>query len=140
MHIKLNDLFLQMQHQLDTRQAVLDHNLLIELVNRIRPADTKNPEEIHQTFKAFYTALLLTPDAASTLQSFVLKLIGNILLAMHKSAIENLLIMLAQFLSLIIIASFSFFSKGTLWLVAFVYSISPVIVYLCAYPFVFWFV
>lgn len=69
--------------------------------------------------------------------SFVLKLIGNILLAMHKSAIENLLIMLAQFLSLIIIASFSFFSKGTLWLVAFVYSISPVIVYLCAYPFVF---
>lgn len=77
MHIKLNDLFLQMQHQLDTRQAVLDHNLLIELVNRIRPADTKNPEEIHQTFKAFYTALLLTPDAASTLQSFVLKLISR---------------------------------------------------------------
>ena len=77
MHIKLNDLFLQMQHQLDTRQAVLDHNLLIELVNRIRPADTKNTEEIHQTFKAFYTALLLTPDAASTLQSFVLKLISR---------------------------------------------------------------
>lgn len=77
MHIKLNDLFLQMQHQLDTRQAVLDHNLLIELVNRIRPADTKNTEEIHQKFKAFYTALLLTPDAASTLQSFVLKLISR---------------------------------------------------------------
>ncbi|BCU64048.1 recombinase [Acinetobacter bouvetii] len=66
-----------MQHQLDTRQAVLDHNLLIELVNRIRPADTKNTEEIHQKFKAFYTALLLTPDAASTLQSFVLKLISR---------------------------------------------------------------
>lgn len=77
MHIKLNDLFLQMQHQLDTRQAVLDHNLLIELVNRIRPADTKSTEEIHQTFQAFYTALLLTPDAASTLQSFVLKLISR---------------------------------------------------------------
>ena len=66
-----------------------------------------------------------------------LRLEGEAVYAASKSAIENLLIMLAQFLSLIIIASFSFFSKGTLWLVAFVYSISPVIVYLCAYPFVF---
>ncbi|CAM4120674.1 site-specific recombinase [Acinetobacter pragensis] len=77
MHIKFNDLFLQMQQQLDSSQAVLDHNLLIELVNRIRPADTKNTEEIHQNFEAFYTALLLTPDAASTLQSFVLRLISK---------------------------------------------------------------
>ena len=37
MHIKLNDIFLTMQQQLDTPRAVLDENLLIELVNRIRP-------------------------------------------------------------------------------------------------------
>ncbi|MGE8541685.1 site-specific recombinase [Acinetobacter sp. ANC 3813] len=77
MHIKFNDLFLQMQHQLDTPQAVLDQNLLIELIGRIRPADTQNTEEIHQKFQAFYTSLLITPDAASTLQSFVLQLISH---------------------------------------------------------------
>ncbi len=69
--------------------------------------------------------------------SFVLKLIGNILLAMQKSAIENLLIMLGQLISLITIWFMSFLYKGTLWDVAFIYSISPVIVYACAYPFVF---
>lgn len=69
--------------------------------------------------------------------NFVLKLIGNILLAMQKSALENLLIMLGQLLSLIAIYLFSFFSKGTLWLVALIYSISPVIIYASAYPFVF---
>ncbi|WP_180171250.1 site-specific recombinase [Acinetobacter sp. YH12023] len=77
MHIKLNDIFLTMQQQLDTPRAVLDENLLIELVNRIRPEDTKNTDEIKKKFQAFIQALLITPDAASTLQSFVLKLISR---------------------------------------------------------------
>ena len=77
MHIKFNDLFLKMQQQLDARQAVLDENLLIELIGRIRPADTKNSDEIQHKFEAFYTALLLTPAAASTLQSFTLGLISQ---------------------------------------------------------------
>ncbi len=74
MHIKLNDLFRKMQEQLDTPKAVLDENLLIELVNRIRPSDTQDLEETHEKFQAFLQALLLTPDASSTLQHFVLRL------------------------------------------------------------------
>jgi O-antigen/teichoic acid export membrane protein len=69
--------------------------------------------------------------------NFILKLIGNILLAMQKTAIENLLIMIGQVLSLIVIYALSFFSKGNLFKVALVYSISPVIVYAISYPFVF---
>ena len=37
MHIKFNDLFSQMQQQLEQPQAVLNDQLLIELVERIRP-------------------------------------------------------------------------------------------------------
>ncbi|MDM1485715.1 site-specific recombinase [Acinetobacter towneri] len=77
MHIKLNDLFNKMQEQLDTPKAVLDENLLIELVNRIRPQDTQNLEETHQKFQALLHALLITPNASSTLQHFVLRLINQ---------------------------------------------------------------
>ncbi len=57
---------------------MLDENLLIELVNRIRPEDLqKILYEIKKKFQAFIQALLITPDAASTLQSFVLKLISR---------------------------------------------------------------
>ncbi|RKG32802.1 site-specific recombinase [Acinetobacter tianfuensis] len=77
MHIKLNDLFLTMQQQLEQPQAALDEQLLIELINRIRPLDSKNSHEIHQKFQALLQALLLTPDAASTLQSFTLKIISR---------------------------------------------------------------
>jgi site-specific recombinase len=76
MHIQINDLLLKMQEQLDTK-AVLEDNLLIELVERIRPTDTTNSDEIHQKFQAFIQALLITPAAAIILQSFVLKLISQ---------------------------------------------------------------
>lgn len=69
--------------------------------------------------------------------TFVLKLVGNILLAMQKSAFENLLIMLGQVLSLIIIFILSLSSSGTLFQVALIYSICPAIVYALSYPFVF---
>lgn len=77
MHIKFQDLYLNMQQQLEQSQVLLDENLIIELVNRIRPADTKNIEQIQANFEAFYRSLLLTPDASSTLQSFVLKLLSR---------------------------------------------------------------
>ena len=77
MYINFNDLFLSMQFQLEQPRAVLDDQLLIDLVDRIRPENSKNNEEIHTKFNAFLQALLLTPDAASTLQSFVLKLISQ---------------------------------------------------------------
>lgn len=69
--------------------------------------------------------------------NFVAKLIGNILLAMQKAAVESLLNMLGQFLALVVIFIDSYFSKGTLLSVALIYSICPVLVYLFSYPFVF---
>lgn len=69
--------------------------------------------------------------------TFVVKLIGNILLAQQKAAVENLLIMLGQLLSLILIFILVKTTDGSLFLVALVYSISPAIVYLSSYPFVF---
>ncbi|MDH1714245.1 site-specific recombinase [Acinetobacter johnsonii] len=77
MHIKFNDLFFQMQQQLEQPQAVLNDQLLIELVERIRPTDAYQIDEIHYKFQALIQALLITPDAASTLQSFVLRLISQ---------------------------------------------------------------
>ena len=77
MHINFNDLFLTMQKQLESHQAVLDDSLLIELVNRIRPIDSTNHEEINRKFQAFLQVLLITPHAASTLQTFILKLISQ---------------------------------------------------------------
>ncbi|MBP8071115.1 MAG: recombinase, partial [Acinetobacter sp.] len=77
MHINFNDLFLTMQEQLESHQAVLDDSLLIELVNRIRPIDSTNHEEINRKFQAFLQVLLITPHAASTLQTFILKLISQ---------------------------------------------------------------
>lgn len=76
MHIQINDLLIKMKEQLDT-QAVLEDDLLIELVSRIRPTDTHNIDEIHQKFQSFIEALLITPAATITLQSFVLKLISQ---------------------------------------------------------------
>ncbi|OTG68360.1 recombinase [Acinetobacter sp. ANC 4470] len=77
MHINFNDLFLTMQEQLESHQAVLADSLCIELVNRIRPMDSTDTEEIKQKFQALIQALLITPNAATTLQSFILKLISQ---------------------------------------------------------------
>ena len=77
MHINFNDLFLTMQEQLESHQAVLDDSLLIELVNRIRPIDSTDTEEINRKFQALLQVLLITPHAASTLQTFILKLISQ---------------------------------------------------------------
>lgn len=77
MQIKFNDIFQQMQVQLESPQAVLDEKLLIELINRIRPTDSKNTEEIHLKFNSFIQALLITPHAAITLQSFLLRLFNH---------------------------------------------------------------
>lgn len=77
MHIKFLDIFQSMQQQLEQPQAKLDENLLIELVNRIRPVDSKNTEEIEEKFQAFLQSLLITPNAVSTLQTFVLRVINR---------------------------------------------------------------
>ena len=77
MHIKFQDIFSQMRQQLEQPQAQLNEELLIELVNRIRPSNSRHSEEIELKFKALIQALLITPDAASTLQSFVLRIMSR---------------------------------------------------------------
>ena len=77
MHLTLSDLFLKMQEQLDQNQAVLDENLLIELVNRLRPQHPKDAEQVAQQIKSLIKILLLTPNSANLLQNFLLKLISQ---------------------------------------------------------------
>ena len=77
MHLTLSDLFLKMQEQLDQNQAVLDENLLIELVNRLRPQHPKDAEQVTQQIKSLIKILLLTPNSANLLQNFLLKLISQ---------------------------------------------------------------
>lgn len=77
MHLTLSDLFSNMQEQLDQPQAVLDKNLLIELVNRIRPRNPNDADEVKQRIHALIKILLLTPTSAILLQNFLLKLISQ---------------------------------------------------------------
>ncbi|MDO3664721.1 site-specific recombinase [Acinetobacter higginsii] len=77
MHLTLSDLFLKMQEQLDQPQAILDEQLLIELVNRIRPQNSNDADEVKQRIHALIKILLLTPTSAILLQNFLLKLISQ---------------------------------------------------------------
>ncbi|ENW82929.1 hypothetical protein F909_01206 [Acinetobacter sp. ANC 3929] len=77
MHLTLSDLFSNMQEQLDHPQAVLDENLLIEFVNRIRPKNPNDADEVKQRIHALIKILLLTPTSAILLQNFLLKLISQ---------------------------------------------------------------
>ncbi|MGJ8756921.1 site-specific recombinase [Acinetobacter sp. HC8-3S] len=77
MHFNLTDLFLKMQEQLDQPKAVLDENLMIELVNRLRPRNPNDAEEVKQRIRSLIKTLLLTPTSAILLQNFLLKLISQ---------------------------------------------------------------
>ena len=77
MHINFNDLFLNMQEQLEQQQAVPDENILIELVKRIRPDDSNNSDESNKKFQALIQALLIAPNAAPNFQGYLLKLINH---------------------------------------------------------------
>ncbi|MCH7336624.1 site-specific recombinase [Acinetobacter sp. NIPH 2699] len=77
MHLNLSDLFLKMQEQLDQPQAVLDENLIIELVNRLRPKNPNDAEEVKQRLQALVKILLLTPTSSTLLQDFIVKLMSQ---------------------------------------------------------------
>ncbi len=70
--------FLKIQKQLENPQAVIDENILIDLVNALRPSDPHDTEEIQQKIQSFIDSLLLTPTASALLQSFLLRLINHI--------------------------------------------------------------
>lgn len=78
MHIQFNDLFLRMQAQLDLPAShPADETILIELVDRIRPEDSQNSNEIQQKLLALNQALLITPNAACCFQDYLLKLLNR---------------------------------------------------------------
>ncbi len=77
MQIQFNDLFLLMQEQLNDLKAVPQTDILIELVNRIRPSDTRDTEQIQNKFNALIQALLITPNANSVFQGYLLRLINH---------------------------------------------------------------
>ena len=77
MHIKFNDLFQQIQEQQNTPLTAPNPNTLIELINRVRPHNVINTEEIRQNLQALIQALLITPSAAIDLQCYLLRLINH---------------------------------------------------------------
>lgn len=81
MHIKFNDIFLKMQEQLESPQAIPSEFLLIELINRIRPSDSHDIEQTQQNVQTLIQALLITPTAALNVQGYLLKIINQ-----HKQA------------------------------------------------------
>ncbi len=76
MHIEFNAIIMKMQVQLEQKVA-LNEQLLIDLVACLRPKDPLNQQEINKKFQQLIEVLLLTPHAAITLQSFILKLISH---------------------------------------------------------------
>lgn len=77
MHIKFNDLFQQIQEQQNTPLTAPNPNTLIELINRVRPQNVNNTEEIRQNLQALIQSLLITPSAAIDLQCYLLRLINH---------------------------------------------------------------
>lgn len=77
MHINLSSIFFKMQEQLEKTQTVPDDNLLIELVNLIRPTDSHNTEESKAKFQSLIEALLITPTASHTFLAYLLALINR---------------------------------------------------------------
>lgn len=71
--------------------------------------------------------------------TFILKLIGNIYLALQLPAVNNFLVMLGQLFSLALIYFLSILGKGNLLNIALVYSIVPCVVYLLAIVYTFTF-
>ncbi len=65
MHINFSEHFFKIQKQLENPQAVIDENILIDLVNALRPSDPHDTDEIEQKYKplliAYYLLLPLQP-------------------------------------------------------------------------------
>lgn len=69
--------------------------------------------------------------------NFIFKIIGSVYLAMQLPAINNLITVSGHLLSLIIIFIMTKTTEGSLLLVAVSYSVSPLLIYLLAYPLTF---
>lgn len=70
--------------------------------------------------------------------NFVLKIVGNVFQALQLPAVNSMITFSGHFLSLIVIYLFTIFViPGTLFWVALIYSASPTLIYLIAYPLTF---
>lgn len=69
--------------------------------------------------------------------TFIFKIIGNIYLGLQLPAINNLLVVLGQSVSLLILFIISLFGKSELMTVILAFTLSPLIIYLLAYPITF---
>lgn len=69
--------------------------------------------------------------------NFMVKFVGNVYLAMQMPSINNLMVTSGHLLSLIIIFVLTKTTDGSLYNVAFAFSISPIFIYLLAYPITF---
>lgn len=104
---------------------------------------------IGRLFINWYDILNTTPEQVANLDNivyvsfaifclnFILKLIGNIFLAMQLPAINSLMTASSHLLALIVIYILTIVSSGNLMIVAVVYTISPVVIYSIAYPITF---
>lgn len=78
MHINFSDLFHNIHEQLNTTpQTALNTTTLIELINRIRPENVDDKEEIQQKLLCFIQSVLITPSAAINLQQYLLGIINQ---------------------------------------------------------------
>lgn len=69
--------------------------------------------------------------------TFVLKVIGNVYLALQLPAVNNLIVAMGQTIALIGIFALSLFQSVSLLQVALIYTASPLLVYLLSYPITF---
>lgn len=69
--------------------------------------------------------------------TFVFKFIGNVYMGLQLTAISNLIVVLGQTIALLGIIALALIDCHSLMAVAIVYTISPLIVYIIAYPFTF---
>lgn len=76
MQSTFNQIVRNMQQQLELR-GLLDDQLLIDLVNHLRPTDPHDHQDIKRRLSALLQILLRTPDAVNTLQTFILRLISQ---------------------------------------------------------------
>ncbi len=72
--------------------------------------------------------------------NFMVKFVGNVYLAMQMPAVNNFLVTCGHVLSLLSIWILTMITDGSLLKVAFAFSLSPVIVYIVAYPITFYWV
>jgi O-antigen/teichoic acid export membrane protein len=80
---------------------------------------------------------ILTASVSIMGATFIFKFIGNMYLGLQLPAINNLLVVLGQTVSLIALFIISIFGKSDLMTVSIIFTASPLIVYIAAYPITF---